>query len=354
MREAPALYRASSTTEKSFYPPIKELFSRLLEARGLPFEVRAGTSERRAGGAGVDQPDLALFDGGEFVSVFVEVKNADTEIREMAVSTERNDQVGRYLAQTGVVLLCNVRSVGLLACKPGYARQPSRPVPPEGRDLLDVINLWPSESALAKGRPVPAESLEELADLIERAVTEFAPISDPGSLARILARQARKAKEDLPARFDAVARLLEDYRTALGLSFDLEDQKGAEFFRSSLIQTAYYGVFAGWTLWHRAGDGTPFEWERMDRYLNRSVCLSNVPEQVWRYEVGGYPVIKKWLGYRQASRRQGRPLTLDEVAHLRSIVQRLATLPALDDEMNSLYDLAAADAFTAEELGLRA
>lgn len=59
-REALALYRASSTTEKSYYPAIKQLWTRLLESRGLPFEVRAETSERRSGTAGADQPDLAL------------------------------------------------------------------------------------------------------------------------------------------------------------------------------------------------------------------------------------------------------------------------------------------------------
>ena len=62
-REAPALYRASNSTEKSYYPGIKELWARLLESRGLPFEVRAETSEARAGG-GADHPDLALYDRG--------------------------------------------------------------------------------------------------------------------------------------------------------------------------------------------------------------------------------------------------------------------------------------------------
>ena len=267
VRETHALYRASSTTEKSYYPTIKELWSRLLESRGLPFEVRAETSERRSAGTGVDQPDLALYDRGDFVSVFGEVKTADVDIRDMACSTDRNDQIGRYLAQTGVVLLSNVHSAGLLSCRPGYVRQPSRPVPPEARELLGVACMWPSESALARGQSGSAQGFQDLADLLERAVTEFAPIAEPASLARILARQAKKAKADLPERFDAVAELLDDYRVALGLSFNVDEEKGSEFFRSSLIQTAYYGLFAGWTLWHRSRDRTPFEWDRMDRYL---------------------------------------------------------------------------------------
>ncbi len=263
-RETPPLYGSPSTTEASYYPLLRDLWSEELERRRLPFEVRAATSERRSGG-GTDLPDLALYDRGDFPVVLAEVKPPAVRLRDIAFSIEQKDQVGRYLAQTGVVLVTNVRAIGLLACKPGYPRDPTRPVPPDQRDLLEEVELWSSEEALSRAAPVPRECFDQLGDLLERAVTEFAPIADPASLARILARQARRAKADLPARFDAVAPLLEDYRKALGLSF--EDEEGADFFRSSLIQTAYYGIFAGWTLWHRANDGEPFEWERMDRYL---------------------------------------------------------------------------------------
>jgi hypothetical protein len=183
VHEAPALYRARSSTEKSYYPSIRDLWARLLEIRGLPFEVRAETSEQREGGPGADQPDLALYDEGDFVAVLGEVKRPDIEITQMAASTDRNNQVGRYLSRTGVVLLSNIRAVGLLACKPGYTRRQGIPVPPEARDLIEVIDLWPSEAALAKGAAVSADTLEELAGLLERAVTEFAPIADPASLA---------------------------------------------------------------------------------------------------------------------------------------------------------------------------
>lgn len=225
VRETTALYRAASTTEKSYYPSIKELWARLLESRGLPFEVRVETSEG-SGSTSTDLPDLALYDRGEFVSVLAEVKTPDMEISEIAASVAQNNQVGRYLARTGVVLLCNVRAVGLLGCKPGYVRQVATPVPSDQRDLLATVDLWPSEDALEKGRPISKKAEEELADLLERAVTEFAPIADPASLARILARQARRAKADLPEHFDAVAGLLDDYRVALGLSFDLATEKG--------------------------------------------------------------------------------------------------------------------------------
>lgn len=163
------------------------VWAKALKSRSLPFDVRTGTSERRAAIAGTDRPDLALYDSGDFVAVFGEVKLPDVEIKDMARTTEQNDQIGRYLAQTGVVLLCNVRSVGLLACKRGYVRDLATAVSPDNRELLEVVDLWASETALNKGQAVSAEALEVLADLLEQAVTEFAPIADPAPLLRILA-----------------------------------------------------------------------------------------------------------------------------------------------------------------------
>lgn len=98
------------------------------------------------------------------------------------------------------------------------------------------------------------------------------------------------------------------------------------------------------------------EWgpETGDLHLNEHVFLANVPAAVWTFELGGYPVLRKWLGYRQASRRGDRPLTLAEVRHLRSMVQRLAALLAFQPRLDDIYQAAAANAFTAEELGLRA
>ena len=80
----------------------------------------------------------------------------------------------------------------------------------------------------------------------------------------------------------------------------------------------------------------------------------NVPEKIWRYELGGYPVLKKWLGYRDDTRKQGAPLTLDEASYFRSIVCRLAALLLLHDALDMAYEQAISDAWTSEELGLTA
>lgn len=75
-------------------------------------------------------------------------------------------------------------------------------------------------------------------------------------------------------------------------------------------------------------------------------------EAVWTYQLGGYPVVKKWLGYRQANRRAGQPLTLDESKSLRQIIQRIAALLALGPHLDALYQDTAADAITAKELAI--
>lgn len=262
--EVSRLANAGSTTESTYYPAIKALLSDLLAAQNLPFEVRTGTAERRPG-KGADLPDLAFYDGsGTVVVLFGEVKLPSEDLASMAASTDRNDQVGRYLAQTRAVLLCNVRAFGLVTTDPAWPGTGA--VPPTHRRLEQEVELWPSIPALKRGQPIPPAAVDELAALVETAVTRYASIGEPESLARILARQARRAKEDLPEKFSqAVSGLLQDFGKALGITF--EGPEGEAFFRSSLIQTAFYGLFAGWTLWWHGKRRKPFRWEDLSDYL---------------------------------------------------------------------------------------
>ena len=89
-----------------------------------------------------------------------------------------------------------------------------------------------------------------------------------------------------------------------------------------------------------------------DLYINDSVYFRHVPERVWRYELGGYPVIKKWLGYRDRGRRPSEPLTVQEITHLRGMVQRLAAVLRLQTTLDSLYERVCQECFLADELGL--
>ena len=263
--ETRRLNSLANTTEETFYPAIRDLLAGILRTHALPFEVRTGTSEEREGGT--DRPDFVLADAALFVGVFGEVKKSDVSVGEIAGSTDRDNQIGRYLARTGVVLVSNVRGFGLLTCAPSFDRSLGTPVPPEERDLIGEVDLWAQATGKGTRTRVDALAVEELAALVTRSVTDFAPIADPADLAKVLARQARDAKESLPGDLRAVAPLLDDYRQALGLSFDIDDAKGDRFFRSSLIQTAFYSLFAAWVLWNRGHDEETFDLEKAQDHL---------------------------------------------------------------------------------------
>ena len=262
--EVVRLAASHTTTESTYYPAIRQLLASALRARALPFDVRTGTSEERAGG-GTDLPDVALYDGaGDFIVVAGEVKLPDADLLDLARSTARNDQVGRYLSVTRAVIVSNVRGFALVTAQPGWARR--GPVPPDARRIELAVEFWPSAMSLRRADAVTNDAFEQLCDLVETAATRYAPIAEPASLARILARQARLAKAALPREFShAVTPLLEDFSAALGITFT--NDEGEEFFRSSLIQTAFYALFAGWVLWSFEKRNNAFRWENVGDYL---------------------------------------------------------------------------------------
>ena len=261
--ETRKLDASPSSTETSFYPDLKSLLSTVLKNERLPFDVITGTSE--GGGRRRDMPDFVLGDASLFVGVYGEVKRADTALTDIAVSTEQNDQVGRYLAQTGVVLLSNVRGFGLLTCDPSFKRELGKPVPPNKRILEKTVDLWSAVSSKSK---VDSVAADDLISIVTRAVTDLARVGSPADLAKILARQARDAKAGIPDDLKPLKPLLDDYRQALGLAFDIDDEKGARFFRSSLVQSVFYALFAAWILWDKQADKTAsFEVDDAHQYL---------------------------------------------------------------------------------------
>ena len=67
-----------------------------------------------------------------------------------------------------------------------------------------------------------------------------------------------------------------------------------------------------------------------DIYLNGNAYWRNVPATVWRYKLGGYLVLKKWLSYRERP-ILGRALMPEEVLYFAEAGRRIAaTLPLAD------------------------
>ncbi|MEI2770990.1 MAG: type ISP restriction/modification enzyme, partial [Candidatus Competibacter sp.] len=101
---------------------------------------------------------------------------------------------------------------------------------------------------------------ERLLEYLKRVLLCAAPLNNPRDVAWFLASYARDARARLEEKPDlpALAALRGALENALGLHFEAED--GEHFFRSTLIQTLFYGVFSAWVLWHRENP------ERRDRF----------------------------------------------------------------------------------------
>ncbi len=91
---------------------------------------------------------------------------------------------------------------------------------------------------------------ETFIEYLRRTMLQAAPVSSPRDLAWFLASYACTASariegKDIPA-MKSVRSALE---AALGLKF--EGGKGEHFFRSTLVQTIFYGLFSAWVLWSK-------------------------------------------------------------------------------------------------------
>ena len=67
-----------------------------------------------------------------------------------------------------------------------------------------------------------------------------------------------------------------------------------------------------------------------DVYLNGNAFWRNVPAAVWRYKLGGYQVLNKWLSYREQT-ILGRPLRPEEVQHFTDTARRIGAILLLTD-----------------------
>jgi hypothetical protein len=68
-----------------------------------------------------------------------------------------------------------------------------------------------------------------------------------------------------------------------------------------------------------------------------------VPSRIWKYTIGGYQVVKKWLSYREQG-LLGRPLRDDEARYVTDIVRRIAAI-LLEPALNANYEAVKASVF---------
>ena len=101
-----------------------------------------------------------------------------------------------------------------------------------------------------------------LGEYLARALSHRAALAEPKDLAWLLASYARDGLARVEAAGNAPSLLTvrSALEEALGIRF--EGRRGERLFRSTLIQTLFYGVFSAWVLWSRQtrnSDGPLFE-----------------------------------------------------------------------------------------------
>lgn len=234
--------------ETSFYPAL----TNLLNAAGALLKPRVlAVAQLQNLGAG--SPDFGLFAAhqipkGETEPLpgqlpergAVEVKS----ITEDCGLTAASAQVSKYWEKYRLVLVTNYRDFVLVG-----ADRHGQPTLRESLRLADSTDdFW---AKTARPRAFAEAKGERLLEFLQRALLCAAPLSNPRDVAWFLASHARDARTQLAGQPDlpALTTLRGALENALGLHFDAAD--GEHFFRSTLIQTLFYGVFSAWVLWHQ-------------------------------------------------------------------------------------------------------
>ena len=234
------------TGELSYYPPLNNL----LNAVGGSLRPKVYcVSQLAQQGAG--HPDFGLYaakqvskgqpkqgqlpEGG-----VVEVKPASDD----AWITADGAQVSGYWDRYRLALVTNTRDFVLLG-------EDSQGNPAKLETFRLAGSAADFEAKLQHPRAFANRVGPALAEYLGRALSHRATLAEPRDLARLLASYARDGLARVEASgeassLNAVRSALEE---ALGVRF--EGERGAAFFRSTLVQTLFYGVFSAWVLWAR-------------------------------------------------------------------------------------------------------
>jgi hypothetical protein len=222
----------------------------------------------------------------------IEVKGPNAEVRKVAAS----DQVARYLTLYGQVLVTNYRE--FLLVERGSAGQVAE---------VDFYSLAGSRDefwrAAASPRSTAAQHEHKLSVFLKRVMLRGAPLLRPRDLAWFMASYAQEAlaildEGELPE--------LDEVRTTLerALGVDFEGESGEHFFRSTLVQTLFYGVFSAWVLW--SNQRPPDSSERFD--WRTAMYIMNVPMIGALFEQLAMPSRVEGLGLMATLDRAGETL----------------------------------------------
>ncbi len=251
-----------ATHETSYYTPLNNLLDHVGKQLKPPIRCILNLRNRGAG-----HPDGGLFTRDQFQKPkdqeplpgqkpsrgAIEVKPTGDD----AWVTADSDQATKYWKEYGQILVTNYRDFVLVGRDS------------EGKPVkLASYRLAPDEKAFwrsaTQARKTAQEQGERFLDFVRLIMLSPAILATPKDVAWVLAYYARESKSrvESQAELAALATVREALEQALGLKFEAE--KGEHFFRSTLVQTLFYGVFSAWVLWSKQHPPTSegkFDWK---------------------------------------------------------------------------------------------
>ena len=235
-----------ATNERSLYGPL----ANLLNAVGSTLKPKVFCVQELAD-QGVGHPDFGLYTtqqvqkgkpkpGQKPERGVIEVK----PVADDAWLTAASDQVAGYWQGYRQVLVTNARDFVLVG-----EDAAGNPVRLESMRLADSAAQF--DAKLEHPRAFANEVGPGLGEYLTRVLSHAASLAEPKDVAWLLASYARDGLARVERAGDAtsLATLRQALEDSLGVKFDGE--QGAAFFRSTLVQTLFYGVFSAWVLWAR-------------------------------------------------------------------------------------------------------
>ena len=242
------MIRASggATDERSLYVPL----ANLLNAVGGSLKPKVFCVQELAD-QGVGHPDFGLYttqqvqkgqpkSGQKPERGVIEVKPVAADVW----MTAQSDQVAGYWQGYRQVLVTNARDFVLMG-EDGAGHS----VRLESFQLANSSAQF--DTKLEHPRAFANEVGPGLVEYLTRVLSHAASLAEPKDVAWLLASYARDglARVERSGEATSLASLRSALEESLGVKF--EGDRGAAFFRSTLVQTLFYGVFSAWVLWSR-------------------------------------------------------------------------------------------------------
>ena len=235
-----------ATDERSLYVPL----ANLLNAVGGALKPKVFCVQELAD-QGAGHPDFGLYtthqvqkgkpkSGQKPERGVVEVK----PVADDAWLTAASAQVNQYLQGYRSVLVTNARDFVLVG-----EDADGQLVQLETFRMADSASQF--DAKLEHPRAFANEVGPGLGEYLTRVLSHAASLAEPRDVAWLLASYARDGLARVERSGDApsLASLKSALEESLGVKF--EGDRGAAFFRSTLVQTLFYGVFSAWVLWSR-------------------------------------------------------------------------------------------------------